>query len=306
MTANLAVEHARQRLGRVGLGFAFAGPSAPASAWRDAAVRAEQAGFGSIWTNEGIGGGEAFTRLSLMLEATETIVAGPAVANIWARHPAVMQAAAATLADAHPGRFVLGVGVSHRFVVEASGQTFPASPVTAQREYLETMRASADSTVRPEIPFPTIVGALGPRMLELSRDHADGALPSSLPVAHTKQTRDHLGPDKLLVVGVSAILDPDPESARVTARSSPLFTMPDSPQQRSLAALGYSRADLADGGTDEVVDAAFAHGDAEAVAARIGEHLDAGADHVIVYGNFGASLAEQARVIEQLGPALRN
>ncbi|PXY34039.1 hypothetical protein BA062_17735 [Prauserella flavalba] len=166
------------------------------------ARRIERRGYRSVWTNEGIGGKESLVQLGIGLAATETLVFASGVANIWARHAATMPAAA-TLAEAYPGRFVLGGGVSDRPMVEASGQVF-GRPLAAQRDYLERMRESSALTLQPATPFPTLVGALGPKMLDLARDHADGAMPANLPVAHTAHARERLGPGKLLVVGVSA------------------------------------------------------------------------------------------------------
>lgn len=301
MTANLAVREARERLGRVGAALAF--PPLPAETWRRDVAVMEKLGYRSVWTNEGIGGKDALAVLGIGLNATDSLVFGSGVANIWARHPAAMQAGAATLADAYPGRFVLGVGVSHRPMVEASGQTF-GKPLATQREYLDRMRVSAADTVQPETPFPTIVGALGPKMLDLSRDHADGAMPAGMPVSHTARARERLGPDKLLVVGVSTIVDTDTARARDIARQSPLLLMPDSPNARTLRQVGYSDEDFADGGSTRLIDDAFAHGSPEAVAERIREHLDAGADHVVVLPPFGTDPAEQVAQLERLAPAL--
>ncbi|MQA08357.1 MAG: TIGR03620 family F420-dependent LLM class oxidoreductase [Pseudonocardiaceae bacterium] len=301
MTANLAVRQARSRLGRVGVGLAF--PPVPAEVWRREMARMEKVGYRSAWTNEGVGGKETFTTLGIALAATETLVLGTGIANIWARHPATMRAAAATLAEAYPGRLVLGVGVSHRPLVEASGQTF-GKPLETQRTYLERMAASGAETVQPATPFPTIVGAIGPKMLGLSRDHADGAMPANLPVAHTEWARKLLGPDKLLVVGVSAIPDEDGARARDTARQSPLMRLPNSPHLRVLPELGYAEDDLAGGGSDRLIDDMYAHGSPDAIAARAREHLDAGADHVVMFPPYGSEPAAQCDQLEYLAPAL--
>lgn len=301
MSPNLAVRRMRHRLDRVGVGLAL--PSGPADQWREEVGRVEKAGYRSVWTNEGIGGKEAFTTLAVALAASDDLVLGSGVANIWARHPAAMQAGAATLADAYPGRFALGVGVSHRPTVEASGQVF-GKPLPTQRDYLERMRESAPNAVSPAEPFPILVGALGPGMLALARDHADGAMSANLPVAHTAWAREILGPDKLLIVGVSVIADPDPDSARATARQSPMFRLPGSPHIRAMRPLGYAEEEFVDGGSDRLIDDAYAHGSPEAIAGRIREHLDAGADHVLIYPPFGAERGAQLELLEQLAPAL--
>ncbi|MEO3828369.1 TIGR03620 family F420-dependent LLM class oxidoreductase [Actinomadura sp. B10D3] len=295
-----AVDEARGRLGKVGV--VLMTPIAPAEDWRRAAKRVEEAGYGTIWLNEAIGGREVFSQMSVMLAATDRIVVGSAIANLWARHPAAMQGAAAVLGDAYPGRLALGVGVSMGAIVEQSGQKW-ASPLTKMREYLDGMDTSASAAPVPDIPFPRLVAALGPKMQELARDRADGALPAAMPVEHTKATRERLGQDKLLVVMQTAILGTDPEKARGIARSTQMLAMPGSPYLRSLKTLGYEDAALADGGSDEVIDACFNWGDETAIVKRIHDHLDAGADHVGVTV-FAPDLPSAAAQYERLAPFL--
>lgn len=295
-----AVDEARKRLGRIGVGLMT--PIAPAGEWRRAARRVEEMGYGSIWVNEAIGGREVFTQLSVLAAATERIVLGSAIANLWARHPATMQGAASVLADAYPGRLALGVGVSMGMVVEQSGQRW-TSPLDRTREYFDGMDAAVDAAPVPEVPFPRLLAALGPKMQNLARDRADGALPAMMPVEHTRTARERLGPDKLLVVGQSAILTTDPETARGIARQTQLLEMPGSPYLRSLKSLGHDDAALAAGGSDEVIDACFNWGDETAIRTRIQEHLDAGADHVCVMV-FAPDLASSADQLEHLAPTL--
>ncbi|TDD62268.1 TIGR03620 family F420-dependent LLM class oxidoreductase [Actinomadura rubrisoli] len=295
-----AVGEARQRLGRIGVGLMT--PLAPADEWRRAAVRMERAGYGAIWVNEAVGGREVFTQLGVMLAGTDRIVLGSAVANLWARHPAAMQGAASVLADAYPGRLALGVGVSMGHIVEASGQRW-TSPLAKMREYLDGMDAAVEAAPVPSVPFPRLLAALGPKMHGLARDRADGALPAAMPVEHTRRVRELLGPDKLLLVMQAVILETDPAAARGFARQTPMLTLPGSPYVRSLRNLGYDDAALADGGSDEVVDACFIWGDEAAVAERVGEHLDAGADHVGLTV-FTPDLASAADQFERLAPVL--
>ncbi|WP_433478833.1 TIGR03620 family F420-dependent LLM class oxidoreductase [Spirillospora sp. CA-142024] len=295
-----AVDAMRERLGRVGVGLMT--PIAPADEWRNAARRVEEAGYGSIWVNEAIGGREVFTQLSVMLSATERIVLGSAIANLWARHPAAMQGAASVLADAYPGRLALGVGVSMGTFVEQSGQKW-TSPMSRMREYLDGMDAAVEAAPVPEVPFPRLLAALGPRMQELARDRADGALPAAMPVEHTRKARERLGEDKLLVVLQTAILETDPAKARGIARGTQMFELPGSPYIRSLKSLGYEDAAIADGGSDEVIDACFNWGDEAAIAKRIQDHLNAGADHVCVTV-FTPDLASAADQFERLAPSL--
>ncbi|MBE1535661.1 TIGR03620 family F420-dependent LLM class oxidoreductase [Actinomadura algeriensis] len=294
------VDEARQRLGRIGA--VLMTPIAPAAEWRRAAKRVEDAGYGAIWVNEAIGGREVFTQLGVLLAATERIVLGSSIANLWARHPAAMQGAASVLADAYPGRLALGVGVSMPMMVEQSGQRW-TSPLARTREYLDGMDAAVEAAPVPEVPFSRLLAALGPKMQELAGERADGVLPAAMPVEHTRRTRERLGGGKLVAAMQSAIPETDPVVARETARSSGLLSMPGSPYLRSLRELGRTEADIADGGSDEVVDACFAWGDDEAIARRVRAHLDAGADHVAV-SVFEPDLASAADRYERLAPAL--
>ncbi|TDD70584.1 TIGR03620 family F420-dependent LLM class oxidoreductase [Actinomadura darangshiensis] len=295
-----AVDEARSRLGRVGAEFMT--PIAPAEEWRQAARRVEEAGYGSLWLNEGIGGREMFTQLGVMLAATERIVLGSAIANLWARHPAAMQGAASVLADAYPGRLALGVGVSMPSLVEQSGQKW-TSPLTRMREYLDGMDAAIETAPVPAKPFPRLLAALGPKMQDLARDRADGALPAAMPVEHTRLARERLGKDKLLVIVQTAILETDPVKARAIARGTRMLEMPGSPYIRSLRNLGYDDAVIAGGGSDEVVDACFNWGDEAAIAKRVQDHLDAGADHVCITV-LTPDLATTAAQLERLAPLL--
>jgi probable F420-dependent oxidoreductase len=268
-----------QRWGRVGAGIAV--PPTPAEVWRRELVRLEQSAYGSVWINEGIGGWEAMSQLGLVLASTERLVAASGVANIWARHGATAQAGAANLADAYPGRLVLGLGVSNPAVVEPFGVTY-RRPLAAMREYLDRMDGAAERAVRPAVPFPRLLAALGPKMLELAAERADGAYPHTMPVEHTALARRALGPDRLLVVGLGAVLDHDRARARAAARRAGVFRLPNSPYLANFRRLGYPEDELTGRVSDRVIDAALACGDADVVAARIREHLDAGADHVVV------------------------
>ncbi|WP_119728121.1 TIGR03620 family F420-dependent LLM class oxidoreductase [Thermomonospora amylolytica] len=294
------VEETRGRLGRVGATLMV--PVAPAGEWRRAVARIEDAGYGSVWVNELIGGRESFAQLGVLLAASERVVAGTGVANLWARHPAAMQGGAAVLADAYPGRFVLGIGVSIEAMVAASGQRWE-SPLQRMRDYLDAMDASADQAPRPAVPFPRLLGALGPKMLALAAERADGALTAAMPVQHTRTAREILGPDRLLVVGQAVVLESDPATARALARQAAALDIPGSPYARALRGLGYQDEDLRNGGTDALVDARFPWGAPETIADRLRAHLDAGADHVCVTV-LAPDLESTADRLEKLAPAL--
>ena len=165
-----------------------------------------------------------------------------------------MQGGAATLAEAHPGRFVLGVGVSAPAVLSrVSGLTYERL-VARMRDYLDEM----DAVAGPGEPFPRVLAALGPRMLGLARERADGAHPFLVPVEHTARARAALGPDRLLIPHQAFALAPDRESARSAVRGmfGPLLDLKSGSQYvRNLERLGYGPAAA---GTDRLLDALFA------------------------------------------------
>jgi probable F420-dependent oxidoreductase len=290
----------RERLGRVGVWLASLRP-ATIEQERAAARRIESVGYGSLWAGEVIGGKEAFAHQSVLLNATEQIVTGTGIANIWARHPATMQAGAATLGAAFPGRFVLGIGVSHAPIVERSGQTYDR-PFTRMVEYLNGMdRVTGDVPVT-EIPVPRVLAALGPKMLALARDRADGAHPYFVPVEHTPVARQILGPDRLLIPEQAVVLSTDAEQARSVARSHTTTYLRLPNYVNNLRRLGYSDEDLAGAGSDRLVDAIVAWGDEEQIANRVRAHLQAGADHVLLQplGDLSSAVAQ----LERLAPAV--
>jgi probable F420-dependent oxidoreductase len=294
------VRGARERLGSVGV---WLGSLRPASVdqERRAARRIEELGYGSLWSGEGIGGKEAFAHMALLLSSTERIVAGIGIANLWARHPATMQGGGATLGAAWPGRFVLGVGVSHAVMVTRSGQDYE-KPLAHTARYLREMDEAASDAPATAIPVPRVLAALRPKMLELSRDHADGAHPYFVPPAHTRLARKILGPDRLLIPEQAVALAGDADEGRPLARQHMELYLRLPNYVNNLRHLGYTDDDLSNGGSDRLVDDIVAWGDPETVAVRVQEHLDGGADHVVLQplGDLDAAV----RQLEVLAPVL--
>ena len=177
----------------------------PIDLQRDAVGRLERAGYGAAWTNEVIGGKDALVQLAVLLSATERMAFGTGIANIWARHPQTMHGAAASLAQAFPGRFVLGLGVGYPQQAASAGLEF-GRPLATMRSYLERMTAESQPPA-PDVRYPRIVAANGPKMLALAGETADGALPAWQPPEFTAKARALLGPDKLIVVSMP--VDPD-------------------------------------------------------------------------------------------------
>jgi probable F420-dependent oxidoreductase len=213
------LDAARKSLGPVGTYLPVPFTSAPAvSLQREAVGRLERAGYPAAWVNETVGGKDPLVQVALLLGATERMTFGTGIANIWARAPQTAHGAAAMLAQAYPGRLVLGLGVGYPQQAALVGREF-GSPLAAMRDYLERM-AAPTMTPAPDGSYPRIVAANGPKMIALAGELADGVLPAGLPPAFTAQARTALGPDKLLVVGLSVITDTaDRETAWATARS---------------------------------------------------------------------------------------
>jgi probable F420-dependent oxidoreductase len=253
----------------------------PAAKARKAAADLEKLGYGAIWFPESVGR-EALTNAALLLSATKRVVIATGIANIYARDPVTMSAAQKTLTEACPGRFFLGLGVSHVPLVEQMrGHTY-GKPVASMRAYLDGMDRAPYRAVPPAAKPIRVLAALGPRMLQLAAERADGAHPYFVPPEHTARARKILGNDKLLAVEQAVVLESDSAKAREIARShmSLYLTLPN--YVSNLRRLGFSDDDFAGGGSDRLVDAIVAWGDITAVIDRIHAHQSAGADHVCI------------------------
>lgn len=300
MGATSVVEAARKALGPVGTCLPVNFTSTPsADALRDAARQLEQAGFHAVWTNEVIGK-DAFTQLSLLLAATERLAVGTCVANIWARPAQTAHAAAATLAQAYPNRFALGLGVGYPQQADSVGREY-GKPLATMREYVTAMDGETWPPA-PEGGYPRLLGANGPKMLALAREIADGALPAGLPPEYTARARELLGPDKLLVVGVSVALDADPDQARASARQTAAIWAGRESFKTTLVDLGYA-ADEVEAMSDELLSRLIAHGSPDAVAAQVRAHLAAGADHVTLLEPIGTEFATGIDQLVKVAPA---
>lgn len=199
-SATERVEAARRSLGSIGafLPHSLSAPT-PIQAQRAAIQRLESAGYRSAWANE-VPGKDALIQLAVLLAATEHLVFGTGIANMWVRPPQTAQAAAAQLAEAYPGRVVLGLGVGYAHQAASVGAEY-GRPLAMMREYLARMDTpDASQLPAPTVPVPRIVGANGPKMLALAAQHADGAMPAMVTPEVTAAARLALGPDKLLVV----------------------------------------------------------------------------------------------------------
>ncbi|MCP2340823.1 TIGR03620 family F420-dependent LLM class oxidoreductase [Actinomadura rupiterrae] len=303
------VRETRRRLGRVGVWLNKAVYGAvPADVERREIARIEALGYGSVWAGETLGGKDALVQHGLFLAASKTLVAGTGIANVWSRHGATAHAGAATLADAYPGRFVLGIGVGHPFQAEAAGVN-EWRPLEKMRTYLDELDAgppfppgSPRLSVLPDAPYPRVLAAMNPRMMELARDRADGVQPFFVPVAHTAEARRVLGPGKLLIPQQTVLLEPDADKARAMLRETAGYGFRVPSYARNLARLGFGSDDI-ENASDRIIDAIYGHGDEKAIARRVAEHLDAGADHVLITPQ-ATSLTGMVDLLERLAPAV--
>ncbi|MEQ0558421.1 TIGR03620 family F420-dependent LLM class oxidoreductase [Amycolatopsis sp. NEAU-NG30] len=273
------LEDTRARLGAIGAWLPSAPLAPPPDVERAATRRLAGLGYRSVWSGEGPGTREVFAHFGDLLASVPDVVLGAGIANVWLRPGRTARRGGATLAHAHPGRFVLGVGVGHAFQAAAHGEQY--RPVDRMRAYLSEMDADAAENPSP-VPFPRVLAAVGPQMLALSRDHADGAHPFAQPVSHTAYAREILGPGKLLIPQQTFLL-----GTREDARQSVRRRVAQSREHRVRAylagwkRLGYTEADI-DGPSDRLVDDLVLWGDAKTIAKRLDEVLDAGADHVLL------------------------
>ncbi|GIF02824.1 LLM class F420-dependent oxidoreductase [Actinoplanes siamensis] len=240
----------------------------------DAANELERLGYSRIWFSAGFDH-KLPPRFRELLDGTERIGVASGIASIWHTSPEDTAAFTADAERAHPGRFLLGLGASHSVLVERDGTDY-RRPYSKMVEYLDALDAAGLA------PERRVLAALGPRMLELSRDRSAGAHPYFTTAEHTAEARTTIGPDKLLAPEVAVVLETDPEVARATARqyTTGYLALPN--YTNNLRRLGWTDEDLAGGGSDRLVDALIPWGTAERVAAGIEKHYQAGADEVAI------------------------
>lgn len=258
----------------------FAFDARPAERVRADVGELEEIGYTAVWVPEGSSSRDVFAHLSLLLSATDRMTVASGIANITARQPEVMAQGARTLADAYPERAVVGIGVGHEYSTESRGIEW-ARPLERMRIYLDRMDAAPWGWA-PEVPVARLLAALGDGMLRLSAERALGAHTYFVPVAHTSHARAVLGPDPVLAVELTAVLGTESDRARGVARDWAVHYLELPNYARNLRRMGFDEADVAGRGSDRLIDATIAWGDVEAIAGRVREHLDAGADHVCV------------------------
>jgi probable F420-dependent oxidoreductase len=291
----------RDRIGRVGVWLGSIG-LAPAEEERAAIACIERLGYGAVWFGEAPTNREALSHAAMLLGASERLIIATGIANIWARDATAAINGANTLNEAYQERFLLGLGVSHAPIVNARGHQY-AKPLSAMRTYLEAIDDHTYDARGPEHPSPVLLAALRPKMLALARERTAGAHPYFVPPSHTAKARAILGPRPLLTPEQVVVLETEPTRAREIGRRhmATYLTLPN--YVNNLRALGYDDADFADGGSERLVGAIVAWGDEEAIAVRVREHLDAGADHVAIQ-SYAADARAALAQLERLAPTL--
>ncbi len=292
-------------LGKLGVWVSMDSMTAAAAA--AFAKRVEDWGYGALWIPESRGR-NAMTHSAWLLANTERLVVATGIANIYARDPMAMANGQRGLAEQSDSRFLLGIGVSHAPMVQGVRGHAYGKPVATMRTYLQGMRAAPYQAPEPPERPLTILAALGPRMMALSSELADGAHPYNTGPEHTAQARAILGPGKLLCPEVWVLLETDPAAARAAARQSLSRYLQLENYVNGWRRQGFGDADLAGGGSNRFLDAMVAWGDERAIRDRIGQHWDAGADHVCIQSIApqGSGRAADEGLLELLAPARRS
>jgi probable F420-dependent oxidoreductase len=241
------------------------------------ATELERLGYSALWIPDV--GGDLFGPLANLLAATSTVTIATGILNVWMHTPDVAAAQHARLTAEHGPRFLCGLGISHRPLIDHLN---PAGtyqkPVATMSDYLDGL----DAAEVPLAKADRVLAALGPKMLELARARTAGTHPYLVTPELTAKAREGIGPDGLVASEQGVVLETDPVRARATARLH-LKTYLGLPNySNNWKRQGFTDDDIADGGSDRLVDALVVWGDEAAIAGRIQEHRDAGADHVCI------------------------
>jgi len=275
-------------LGQLGVWYFFDGLSSPAAA--EAAKRIESLGYGTLWLPETVGKSPVATA-SWVLSQTETLNVATGIINIYHREPGVTLALQNSLCEQSGGRFLLGMGVSHKPLVEGVRGLNYGPPVATMRAYLKKMAEAPYTAVMPEAAPKTVIAALGPKMLELAASETAGAHPYFSSPDHTAMAREIMGPEAWLCPEQKVILESDPAKARELARPVAGIYQNLPNYRNNWLRMGLTEDDI-NQLSDKFIDTTFAWGSAETIKSRIQAHLDAGANHVCIQpvnpnGQFG-------------------
>ena len=233
------------------------------------AVEIEKLGYGAVWVGGSPAGDLAFAEP--ILDATETLQLATGIVNVWTAPAAEVAESYHRIEKAHPGRFLLGIGIGHPEHTEEYRK-----PYDVLVEYLDALDAANVPTSR------RVVAALGPKVLKLSARRSAGAHPYLTTPEHTAQAHELMGNSVYLAPEHKVVLSRDAEQARAVGRETVDFYLDLSNYLNSWKRLGFTDDDLKKPGSDKLIDAVVAHGTPDDIAARLNEHLTAGADHVCI------------------------
>lgn len=253
---------------------------------QEAAAELDDLGYGALWIPETVGR-DPFVMATLLLSACQRLPVATGIASIYARDPLTMANTLRSLEAAFPARFLLGLGVSHHTLVEWVRKHDYSKPYTYMKDYITFMteRALFRGVGPRQLPANIVLAALGPKMMALSGEMTAGAHPYFTTPEHTATAREILGDGPLLAPEQMCVLDTNADSARATARKNMAIYLGLPNYANNLKRLGFTDEDIGDadsGPSDRLVDAIVVWGDVDAVANRVKEHHDAGADHVCV------------------------
>ncbi len=237
----------------------------------------EDLGYSTLWYPEALGY-ESLSIASFMLANTSRLVIGSSIANIYARDPFTARRGLRTLTSLYDDRFILGLGVSHAPMVEKLRGHVYEKPVPTMRRYLDSLYEDPSNAAQ----WPVVIAALGPLMLKLAAERTAGAVPYNVTPEHTREARVALGPYKLLAVEQKVYLQTDATAARGLARRELHRYLALTNYRNNWLRIGFSEADLADGGSDRFIDAMMLWGDAATIAQGLRAHLEAGANQVCI------------------------
>lgn len=242
----------------------------------DAAAELDELGFGALWI-PGLGGGDILRDLDRLLKATRRATVAPAVSSIWRHSAADLAAGHARLTADHGDRVLLGLGVSDPATAAQHGHEY--RPLRDMAAYLEAL----DAAPEPVSVGRRVLAAMGPGMVKLARRSAGGTHPFLVTPEYSATARELLGSGPLLAPYQAVVLESDPAKARAAGRGflAGFFGMP--AYRKSLLSQGFTESDLANGGSDRLVDSVLAWGDVDVIGKRVKEHLEAGADHVCLH-----------------------
>ncbi|MEZ5219532.1 MAG: LLM class F420-dependent oxidoreductase [Ilumatobacteraceae bacterium] len=242
-----------------------------------AAAELESLGYSALWVPDV--GGDLFGPLANLLGATSSVTIATGILNVWMHTPETAAAEHARLSAEHGNRFLCGIGISHRPLIDHVKEPGAyRKPIETMAEYLDGL----DAAPTPLAKEDRVIAALGPKMLELARTRAAGTHPYLVTPELTAKARAGIGPEGQVLSEQGVVLETDPTAARTIARTH-LATYLGLPNYaNNWKRQGFTEDDIANGGSDRLVDALVVWGDEAAIAARVQEQRDAGADHVCI------------------------